>query len=113
SAARAHGGGRARWGDDATVLRHVDRGVAGPARFVALLAARARHARLDHRVRGAIRSRPAVHLRRLPQPAAPRDAARGRPDRGLRLRAPAEAVVGEEARGKIILYHVSPRRATT
>ncbi len=50
---------------DASVHATVEPGVAGPARLVALLAARARYPRIDRRGGGALRPRPAVRLRGL------------------------------------------------
>src|SRR5207247_129686 len=79
--------------------------------FAPLVAARAGDAGVDHRGRGALRSRPAVHLRGVPEPAAAPDAARGGPHGQLRLRAAAEAGVGEEPGGPVGLQHLPPRRA--
>src|SRR5439155_396357 len=95
----------------APVRRAVGPRVAGPPRFPPLLAPRARHARVDHRGGGALRPRPAVHLRRVSQPAAARDAARGGPDRELRVRPAPQAGVGEEPRRALVLQHLSARRA--
>src|SRR5439155_3652561 len=96
---------------DAPVHPAVEPGVAGAARLLALLAARARHPGVDCRGGGALRPRPAVRLRGLPQPAETGDEARGRPDGELRLWTAPQESVGEEPGGALTLQHVSARRA--
>src|SRR5256885_5727882 len=89
----------------------VEPGVPGAPVLAAVLAARAGRPRLDCRGGGALRPRPAVRLRGLPQPAETGDAARGRPDGELRLWTATQKGMGKEPGGALTLQHVSARRA--